>query len=222
MKLSNICESGLSRVHKHMMEHDCAMITAWRNDPLDLSHCAADLEAVKALQERNLRDIKHSKKDNGIDRKFVHELNKINNSHVKAVLRTHGYGVTDVDGTFIENFDSPNAIPVNEDSMFVVNLNDDPKFKEIIAGLGREYCQDSVLFIDKGTGNAYLHGTNNSSSPGLENDMTVGKWRGGHDGQFYTSVSGRPFTFKEEKLSNNANWFMSLVVNYRKNHNLTY
>ena len=36
---SIIVESGLSRVHKHIMGHDCSIITAYRNNAFDRSLC---------------------------------------------------------------------------------------------------------------------------------------------------------------------------------------
>ena len=36
---STLNESGLSRVAQHMMEHDCCIMSAFRNDPSDLSKC---------------------------------------------------------------------------------------------------------------------------------------------------------------------------------------
>ena len=51
------------------------------------------------------------------------------NKQLKAVMLNKGYGVTSVDGTYIEDFGTDAAKEVKEDSFFVVNLKDDPKFK---------------------------------------------------------------------------------------------
>jgi hypothetical protein len=58
------------------------------------------------------------------------------NRQLKAVLLNKGYGVTDVDGTYVEDFGTDAAKEVKEDSFFVVNLKDDPNFKDTITGLG--------------------------------------------------------------------------------------
>ena len=56
-------ESGLSRVLQHIEAHDCAILTAFRNDPKDMSKCVKgsvddnDEEGnTKALNKRRNRD----------------------------------------------------------------------------------------------------------------------------------------------------------------------
>jgi len=233
MRLKDICESGLSRTHSGMTQHDCAIITAHRQNPCDLTACAADVTAVEKLKQRNIDTIMHNKSGEiAINDRYefiknygglYSEINKVNNRDLKAVLRQHGCGVTEVDGSFTENFGTSKAVDVREDSMFVVNLKDDPDFKNLIIQLGKEYCQDSVLLIDKGTDKAYLYGTNKSGEfPKLDQEMYVGSWLGGHGGQFHTRVDGRPFVFREENLSRNAAWCVSLIIDYRKKNNLAY
>jgi hypothetical protein len=71
------------------------------------------------------------------------------NRQLKAVLLNKGYGVADIDGTYVEDFGTDAAKEVKEDSFFVVNLKDDPNFKDTITGLGEHFCQDSVLFVPR-------------------------------------------------------------------------
>ena len=166
-------ESSLSRIYQHITEHESAIITAFRDDPSDTSMC--------------------DNADNNPD-------NKMRNRDLKAALLSSGYGVTAVDGSFIENYsDLDNRVEVKEDSFFVVNLKDDDGFKAMIETLGQKYCQDSVLLIPQGGKGAYLLGTNDTDFPGFGNEDLVGDFIGGGEGEFLSRVGGRSFVFKEGK-----------------------
>jgi len=170
-----LSESSLSRIYQHITEHDTALLTAFRDNASDLSSCletAVDAELSNKERNRNL----------------------------KATLLSLGYGVTAVDGSFIENYGNlDKQVEVKEDSFFVVNLNDGPNFTEAITSLGTKYCQDSVLIIPQGGGGAYLYGTNNSDFPGIDSTIEVGDFFGGSEAEFMTRVRGRPIVFKEGK-----------------------
>ena len=71
-------ESSLSRVYRHIQEHDCVIITAFRDDTEDETNCT----------ERSV---------SGGD-------NKERNRDLKATLLGLGYGVTAVDGSYVEQF----------------------------------------------------------------------------------------------------------------------
>ena len=167
-------ESSLSRLYRHMMAHDTAIITAYRGDPNDDSNC--------------------------VDKSQVTDdsSNKLRNRDLKATLMSLGYGVTSVDGSYIENFNTPEAYEVAEHSFFVVNLEDDPDFAKYIVILGDEFCQDAVLIIPKGGQGAYLHGTNNSEFPGDGQKVPAGDLSFGKEKEFMTKVRGRPVAFTEE------------------------
>jgi len=170
-------ESSLSRLWTHMQGHQTAMITAFRDDPENGEDCAAEpqpAEGETALQK-----------------------NKDRNRDLKATLLKFGYGVTAVQGTYIENYMKDNAVEVKEDSMFVVNLEDDPKFFANLEMLAQKFCQDSVLLVPQAGEGAYLKGTNDSY-PGLGKSEKVGSFTGGKEGEFMTRVKGRPVVFKEE------------------------
>ena len=167
-------ESSLSRLYRHMMAHDTAIITAHRGDPSDDSNC--------------------------VDKSQVADdsSNKIRNRDLKATLMSLGYGVTSVDGSYIEDFNTPAAYEVAEDSFFVVNLEDDPGFTKLIIDLGEGFCQDAVLVVPKGGQGAYLHGTNNSEFPGYGQRVEAGDLSFGREKEFMTKVGGRPMAFTEE------------------------
>ena len=172
-------ESSLSRMHQHIMEHDCAILTAYRNDISDMSACTANA----------------NEPDEG-------ETNKSRNRDLKATLLSMGIGVTKVDGSYIEDFDTPKAVEVSEASLFCVNLKGDKNFAATIQRLGEKYCQDSVLIIPKGGQGAYLFGTNNSEFPGYGNKVVVGDIDfGGEESEFMTKIRNQPFTFKFESAT---------------------
>ena len=121
-----LLNESMSRVHQHITEHDSALLTAHRADPLDMSACLEDaVESGTSNQER------------------YREL--------KAVLLDLGYGVRKVKGSFIENYGNlDKQVEVKEDSLFVVNLKDEPAFTDWIIEQGKRYCQDAVLIIPQG------------------------------------------------------------------------
>ncbi len=172
--------SSLSRVHQHVLEHDCAIITAFRGDPADHGNCVHDAPAT--YQGENLKTL---------------DINKLNNRDLEAVLLKLGFGVTAVDGTFVENFDTPEAVEVKEDSLLVVNLNDDPSFYDQIKLFGKKYCQDSVLIIPQGGKDVKLYGTNNSQFPGLDKEIPVGNMKYGRSAEFMTKIRNRPISTNE-------------------------
>ena len=165
-------ESTLNRIHSHVMKHDCSVITAFRNS---FVNCLDDDNDEERLNIRTNKNI---------------------NKTLKAALLSLGYGVTEVKGTYIENYLSDNEIEVKEDSYFVVNLKDDPDFVDNIIKMGEILCQDSVLIINKGGDDNYLVGTNKSDFPGHGEIVNLGKLKPGVESQFMTKVGGRPFTLE--------------------------
>jgi hypothetical protein len=181
-------EAGLAKVRQDMLDHDTAFITAFRGDINDKSMCVYTPPSEEELAERT----KMGKRG---------ESNRRNNKELTAFLLGRGYGVKNVQGSYIENFGSldPNKVPreVKENSFFVVNLNNDPEFFQEIINLGKRFCQDSVILIPQGE-EGYLYGTN-KSYPGLDQKETVGKFMGGETGEFMSRIGGRPFVMKEDE-----------------------
>ena len=195
-----LSESSLSRVFDHVQEHDCAVITAFRNDPDDKTNCLGSEESDDSSDEEDVEE--PTEETDELSEAAVpgaYDKNMQNNRELKAILLNKKYGVTKVKGSYVENFMEENSIEVQEESLFVVNLSDDENFVDTIIELGKKYCQDSVLIIPQGGKGAYLHGTNNAEFPGLDNKETVGDFKAGGEEQFMTRVSGRPFAFKESK-----------------------
>ena len=172
-------ESSLSRVWRHSEEFDVAMVTAFRN-----------------------------KKENCVEgendgTEFSYKENLERNKDLKSVLLKMGYSVTNIKGSYIENFETPQAVEVSENSFFVVNVNNDENFKSVISKLGTYFCQDTILYKKKGD-DAVLIGTNNSDFPGFGNEFKLGKFKGGKDAEFMSKVNNRPFYFGESYLGHNT------------------
>lgn len=167
-----ITESTLNRIYSHIQNHDCACISAFRKT---LTNC---LYGEESFEKLNIKD------------------NKSRNVRLKSALLDLGYGITKVKGTYIENYLSDNQVEVNEDSYFIVNLNDDPNFIDKIKKLGEMFCQDSVMIIEKGGENNYLFGTNNSDFPGYGESIQLGNFKPGVEAEFMTKVGGRPFALE--------------------------
>ena len=174
-----IKESSLSRVYRFIQKTDVAIITGFRDDPFDLSKCAPGVSLFVSEPEN------------------ARKANMLRNRNLKAALLSLGYGVTKVRGTYIEDFETPQAVEVGENSLIVVNLEDDSNFINKIIMLGKKFCQDSVLIVPKGGKDAYLYGTNKSQFPGLDQKIKVGDLKMGDESEFMTRVGGRPFTFAE-------------------------
>jgi len=174
----NLNESSLSRVVHHMAKHDCGTITAHR--------------AKEGCGEEN-------------DNAYSIQDNKKRNIQLRARLESLGYGVTDVDGSYIENFGKPNAIEVKEDVFFVVDLKDKGTLEEDLVELGEQYMQDSIMFIPKGK-MGILIGTNKCSDfPGYGKKMPFSTRSFGKPGEFMTKVRNRPFMFEETFLEKKCN-----------------
>ena len=184
-----INEAGLNKIRQDMSDYDTAFITAFRGDINDKSMCVYVPPSEEELFERN----KMGKR--GVQ-------NKRNNRELSAYLLSQGYGVKNIQGSYIENFGSvdPEKVPreVKEASFFVTNLNNDPEFAEQIINLGKRFCQDSVIIAPKGE-EGYIYGTNKGKYPGLDQKETVGKFAGGETGEFMSRINSRPFVMKEEE-----------------------
>ena len=196
-----INEAGLAKIRQDMLDHDTAFITAFRGDINDKSMC------VFTPPEESLDEKGGKKRTRAVQGKRA-KTNRRNNKDLSAYLLGRGYGIKNVQGSYIENFGSldPDKIPreVKENSYFVVNLKNDPQFFDEIIDLGKRYCQDSVILVPKG-GEAFIHGTNRGIYPGLDQKETIGQFMGGKTGEFMSRIGGRPFVMKEEEETRTYN-----------------
>lgn len=185
---NNLNESSLSRVVHHMEKHDCGTITAHR--------------AKEGCNGPN-------------DKPYSREDNKKRNIQLYAKLESLGYGITEVDGAYIENFGTPDAVEVTEDVYFVVDLKDKGTLEQDLVRLGKEYMQDSIMFIPKGK-MGILIGTNKCSPyPGYDKKMPFSSRSFGKPGEFMTKVRNRPFIFEDSFLEKpcNENYYSVANIN---------
>jgi len=191
MPIENLIESSLSRVQGHQLKHDTGIMSAFRYAP-----------------------------DCGAGKPYTKSDNKKRNKVLKASLYALGYGVTKVDGTYVENFSSPKdiadhaikfkkdptidplptPIEVDEDSFFVVDLNDTGKLKSDLIKLGRKWEQDSILYIAGGSKKGgVLIGTNNCPSDFIKKGQVIPQGGAvfGATGEFMSKVNGRTFVLRE-------------------------
>ncbi len=199
-----INESSLSRVWKHTENFDVAIITAFRGKKVNCIDMENNYESFPEGHE------------------YTKEQNLNRNKDLSSVLLQKGYGITKVKGSYIENFETPTAKEVGENSFFVVNRNDDKDFFEQIIKLAKFFCQDSVLLKPKGD-NAFLYGSNNGEFPGLDNKFEVGEFKGGKEAEFMSRVGGRSFHFGDKSddtsldIKENYNNGAKFIISQRAN-----
>jgi hypothetical protein len=175
-------ESSLSRVWKHMKEHDSGTITAFRD-----------------------------KRDCGNGKDYVHNENLKRNKSLLAKLQSKGYSITRAKGQYIENYGSSKAKEVGETVFLVVDIKDNGNLQKDLIKLGLDFEQDSILFMPKGGTFGTLIGTNKcpDAYPGFNIKKTLKNPIFGDKGVFFTRVNGRPFTLKEgsETISSPEGYF---------------
>lgn len=165
-------ESSLSRIWKHVTEHESGTITAFRY----ASDC-------------------------GEGEKYTLSENKDRNVKLKSKLKSMGYGITAVNGYYVENYGSSSARKVKEESFVVIDLNDKGTLKADLVKLGTHFEQDSITW-SKPNGDYYLISTNTcpKGHPGkgtIGVMSKLGKSLFGADGEFHSTINGRPFVFTE-------------------------
>jgi hypothetical protein len=165
----NIVETGLSRVYRQTRDHDYGTITASRY----ASDCG-----------------------NGV--KYTYEQNRKRNISLLAKLRVRGYGVTSIKGSYIENYNTPNAREVGESSFLVIDIQDTGNLRDDLLLFGEEFEQDSIIYGNAGEPGVLI-GTNHCPDgyPGYHVEVTQGTALFGKTGEFMSRVKGRPFVFSE-------------------------
>ena len=169
-----LLEKSMSRVIEHIKNHDCGMITAFRND----------------------KDCEDKSKGT-----YTPSENKARNKQLEIKLNLKKYGYSKVKGVYIENYGSEEAEECKEETFFVVDINDKKTLRDDLIKFGTEYEQDSILFIENGTMNragscnAELIGTNDcpNTYPGLGKIVTYKNIKIGNFNEFMTKVGNKPF-----------------------------
>lgn len=180
-KNGKINESSLSRLWRHMQDHDSGIITTYRHEEYD----------------KNNKD--------KIVKTYTKKENKARNKLLYAKL-SQKYDITKVKGSYIENYGSSKAHEVGEMVWFVVDKNDTRNLEKDLRKLGQEFNQDSILYIPKGGKEGILIGTkkdkysNYYAYPDYGNKKKLLNAIWGKEGEFMTKMHGRPFYFKEEAI----------------------
>lgn len=199
-------ESSMNRISDYVKNYECAMLTAWRNTYTDETnntfkpnHMYHDKN--KTNDGRTVgRGIKHQGEPMRTGENFSTEEKKYYNRELKASLLRLGYGVTQVRGSYKEFGQNESQ----EESLFVVNLKNDPNFKRNIFKLSEYYNQDSFMYSPNGSDEGILIGTNNAEFPGYGNEVPSGKFKRDIQSMFMSRIGNKGFSFTNgEKISNN-------------------
>lgn len=168
--MEKLKESSLTRIWQWNEKFDCGALTAFRN----ASDCGNGEVYVKAD-------------------------NSARNKSLLAKLKSAGYSVTTLKGTYPEG-----GTVGKETSFFVADQADGGKLEADLKKFGEEFEQGSVLFVPKGAikgeSKAYLIGTNRCENNWLGYHKTeiFAKGKLGYSSEIYTSkVNGRPFIFED-------------------------
>lgn len=138
---------------------------------------------------------------------------------LRAKLVGMGYDVTEVVGSYVENYDTPDANEVKEQSLFVTcrSGQDCDNLESDLIQLGQQYKQDSILFKPAGQ-DAYLVGTSETAEwPPFGEKVSVGKPAMGKLSQFMSRVKNRPFVFESVKgiqppTTRNGLWALNKIA----------
>ena len=152
MKVKEILTESLSRIWQHVNEHDYGTVTAFRY--------ARDCNKGEPYTRRE---------------------NLQRNASLLAKLRAKGYGVTAIDGGYIEGHTTELAREVLENSFLVVDRQNRGDLLDTLKQLGEEFEQDSILFGTAGKAPS-LYGTsncpNNWPAYGQPHEFDPFKWKG--------------------------------------------
>jgi hypothetical protein len=122
--------------------------------------------------------------------------NKEKNKELLAVLLIKGYLISKEIHSYTEHFQHAQMIEKPVESFFVVNRNNDKDFFEIIIKLGKYYNQNSVLLKPVGE-NAFLYGTNNNFSLGLDKKIDLGQIKGIEEAELNSEPKNRSSYFSQ-------------------------
>lgn len=174
--------SSINRLLSFMDKYDIACITASR-------------DRFKNATDKTLDDRPEEMRNTDTEYKYTDDENKERNRQLKAALLNYNYGVTNISGIYIEDYGTPDAIEVAENTFFVVNLNDDPDFYQNIFALSEFYGQDCFLYKQKFNNNAYNIGTNYAEYPGYGYKDDLGPIHVNIKNEFKSRIKANTFSF---------------------------
>ena len=210
--INTLYESSMNRIHEYVKNYECAIITAWRDELKDVTD--------NTFKPNHIYHEKGKRGNKIVGEPFSADNNKFNtrekkfyNTQLKDTLRKYGYGIIKVRGSYRE-YGKQEA---QEESYFVVNLNDDPDFKKKMFEISEYYNQDSFMYSPKGTDEGFLIGTNKAAWPGYGNEEPSNKFKRDVQSIFMSRIGNRGFSFtngdrinpndpkRKEKLSSDDN-----------------
>jgi len=169
-----LSESTLNRIEKWVKSKDIAGVSAFRGRLTNYTkNTLMDIEP----------ETEYSKKEN-LKRNLV----------LKSALLKAGYGVTRISGSYLEK----GSIESQEESFIVVNLNNDPNFRDKIFKLSERFNQDSFLYKHKDSDDAFLVGTNYDDYVGYKNIKHAGTFYKNVTAQFMSRLGAQGFAFSNE------------------------
>ena len=185
MNIKEIINEEIQRLH----ESSISRIKHWIN--------SKDIAGITAFREKLTNTTKNTLLDKKEGELYSTKENRDRNHKLKASLIKLGYGVTKVAGSYVEGGNE-----VQEESFIVVNLNDDPKFKEKIFKLSEYFNQDSFLYKEKGDNIAYLVGTNINGFPKYGDEHPVGEFYDKVNATYMSRVGSQGFAFSFDNEDN--------------------
>jgi hypothetical protein len=194
MKEKVLLESSLKRIEHWVNSKDIAGITAFRS-------------RLTNVTDNTLIDIK-------LEKEYTKKQNIQRNRELKASLLYLDYGVTKIAGSFVED----GGTEVQEESFIVVNLNDDPNFKDKIFKLSEYYNQDAFLYKPVDSDEAYLIGSNNSEFPGYGVEVPQGKFQSKVNARFMSRLGPQGFAFTND--NNPSQTHTKYTFQDRKNYRI--
>lgn len=180
---NNLNESSISRLISKMDNQTCVILSAFRSK----FGCGGKEDA-----------------------NVPYSINMQNHRELKSLILQFGYDFTEVDGKYIENYGSVDAIINGEKSLFVTTPNKNKNILIDMFKLAQLYKQDSIAYIPYQTetdinrdGNvSFLVGTSDcpTAYPGLYNVKLNDKRIYGRQGyEFYTNINKKSMTFIKSK-----------------------
>jgi hypothetical protein len=173
-KRKELQEKGISRISKHISEHDYGFLTSFRGY-----------------------------RDCGKGTKYTTKENLQRNKSLLAKLLAGGFRVTKIRGSYIEGFGSSSAQkPQKENTFFVVDMENKGTLKKMLLKLGEEFEQDSILFGKAGENNTILIGTNHCPNNQIKyhEEIPLGKLKG-NEATFMSRTGSRPFSFGDDTFA---------------------
>lgn len=177
-KVKQIYESSVNRLASWMENHDVATITAFRN-------------VLSNIRNKDLTCFDVNETEIEEYHEFTLKEKRLWNRNLHALLLSKGYGVTNIKGSYLEKGMDKSS---DEESFFVVNLKDDPNFKENLIRFAEYFNQDSILYKEAGNNQAYLIGTNDAEFPGYREEVPQGNMRF-ISGRFMSRIKNAAFAF---------------------------